>query len=185
MRVGFKITGNGEPISSALIAGTLLPPVLFTDKNGEAFAIAPVALAPATYLLNAVIIKRDQSLPIQDIAEEIENYYTIDITKKTVNRITLGTRIAGDGFYKIDMQPLRPEELIISEDDPMLMISNCLLCIYYDRIRSQCLVNGPLNPIPIKDPTTTTSRLYYPFFLPPSLDRLKRDLPRLTKAEKP
>ncbi len=180
MRVGFKILNGNIPVN-ATITGNIIPISISTDSNGEAFCIAPVSLSPARYLLDIIVKCSRTSLHITDIAEEIENYYTIDLSTKTWNKETLSGRIGGDGFYKIDDELLKPEELIVSNNDPMLKVSNCALCLYFNRLKSQCLVNGNLTqPIIISDSIHTTSRLYYPIFLPPSYNRIQRDLKRLT-----
>jgi len=179
MRVGFKILNGNIPVN-ATITGNLIPVSITTDNKGEAFAIAPVSLSPARYFLDIIVKCTRTSLHITDIAEEIENYYTIDLSTKTWNKETLSGRMGGDGFYKIDEELLKPDELIISNNDPMLKVSNCALCLYYNRLKSECFVNGRLTqPIPIKDSIHTTSRLYFPIFLPPSYQRIKRDLSRL------
>lgn len=183
MRVGFKILNGITPIK-ATITGNIIPVSIKADQNGEAFAIAPVSLSPAKYFLDIIITCPRTSLHITDIAEEIENFYTIDLRTKTYNKETLSGRISGDGFYKIDNELLKPEELIISNTDPMLKVSNCALCLYFNRIKKECFVNGNLTPtIPIKDEIHTTSRLYYPVFLPPSYQRIQRDLNRITKKD--
>lgn len=180
MRIGFKILNKNKPVN-ATITGNIIPVSISTDSNGEAFAIAPVALSPARYFLDIIVTCQKKSLHITDIADEIENYYTIDLSTKTWNRETLSGRIGGDGFYKIDDELLKPEELIVSNNDPMLKISNCALCLYFNRLKGICIVNGNLTPpIQIKDSIHTTSRLFYPVFLPPSYNRISRDLKRLT-----
>lgn len=183
MRVGFRITKGSTPINKATIVGNLTTPILITDTNGEAFSIAPMFISLAKYLLDVTITcRKGESVHIIDIADEISNYYKVDLQSKKWVRETLTPRIAGDGFHKIDSTPLNQSELIISKTDPMLIISNCGICFYYDRIRSVCLVNGNLTaPIPIKSLLITTSRLYYPLFLPPSEERIKRDNQRLQK----
>lgn len=182
MRVGFKILNGTIPVN-ATITGNIIPISISTDSNGEAFCIAPVSLSPARYFLDIIITCTRTSLHITDIAEEIENYYTIDLSTKTWNKETLSGRIRGDGFYKIDEKLLQPDELIVSNNDPMLKVSNCALCLYYNRLKGICFVNGNLTPpIQIKDSIHTTSRLYYPVFLPPSYQRLQRDLKRLTPS---
>lgn len=183
MRIGFKVLNGSTPVS-ATITGNIIPVSIATDINGEAFAIAPVALSPARYLLDVICTCPRTSLHITDIADEIENYYTIDLRTKTWKRETLSGRISGDGFYKIDNELLKPDELIISNTDPMLKVSNCALCLYFNRLKSMCMVNGNLTqPIQISDPIHTTSRLYYPVFLPPSYQRIQRDLKRLTSSQ--
>ena len=179
MRVGFKVLNGNVPVN-ATITGNIIPVSIKTDQNGEAFAIAPVALSPAKYFIDIVCTCKKTSLHISDIADEIENYYTIDLKTKTWNKETLSGRIAGDGYYRIDNELLKPEELIISKSDPMLKVSNCALCLYFNRLKSICFVNGNLTPpILIKDSIHTTSRLYFPVFLPPSYNRISRDLKRL------
>ena len=180
MRVGFKVTKRGIPLKDVSIVGNLIIPILITNSNGEAFSIAPIAISIAKYFLDVTITcRKGKSVHIIDTAEEISNYYTIDIIAKTWKKETLSTRIAGDGFYKVDKTLLNQSELIISKTDPMLTISNCSVCLYYNRIMSTCIVNGKVtSPIPIKDPLITTSRLYYPIFLPPSEERIKRDTSR-------
>lgn len=181
MRIGFKVLNGNIPVIATL-TGNIIPVSITTDNNGEAFAIAPVALSPARYLLDIICACKKTSIHITDISDEIENYYTIDLSTKTWSKETLSGRIGGDGFYKIDNQLLKPNELIISNTDPMLKVSNCALCLYFNRLKNICIVNGNLTaPIPIKDSIYTTSRLYYPIFLPPSYIRLQRDLKRLTK----
>lgn len=179
MRIGIKVT-NGNTAVNATITGNIIPVSIKTDQNGEAFAIAPVSLSPAKYFLDIIVTCPRTSLHITDIADEIENYYTIDMGTKTYTKETLSGRIAGDGFYQIDNELLKPEELITSNNDPMLKVSNCALCLYFNRIKKECFVNGNVTPtIPIKDEIHTTSRLYYPVFLPPSYQRIQRDLSRL------
>lgn len=183
MRVGFKILNGSIPVN-ATITGNILPVSISTDSNGEAFAIAPVALSPARYLLDVIVSCPKTSVHITDIADEIENYYTIDMSTKTWSKETLSGKIGGDGYYQIDNELLKPEELIISNNNPMLRISNCALCLYFNRLKSICIVNGNLTPpIKIKDSIHTTSRLYYPIFLPPSYTRMQRDLKRLTSSQ--
>ena len=180
MRVGFKVLNRNRPVN-ATITGNIIPVSINTDSNGEAFAIAPVALSPAKYFIDIVCTCKKIILHISDIADEIENYYTIDLKAKTWSKETLSGRIGGDGYYRIDERPLQPYELIISNNDPMLRVSNCALCLYFNRLKSICMVNGNLTPpILIKDPIHTTSRLYFPVFLPPSYNRISRDLKRLT-----
>lgn len=180
MRVGFKVTNRSLPVK-ANINGNIIPVSIQTDNNGEAFAIAPVSISPAKYILDVVCTCPKTSIRISDIADEIENYYTIDMNSKTWSKETLSGRIGGDGFYQIDSRILSPEELIISNNDPMLKVSNCSLCLYFNRLKNQCIVNGNLtSPIQINDPIHTTSRLYYPVFLPPSYNRIQRDLSRST-----
>ncbi len=181
MRVGFKVTKGSTPIKNASIIGNLITPILITDSNGEVFSIAPMFISLAKYLLDVTITcRKGESIHLLDIANEISNYYKVDLNTKMWGKETLSPRIAGDGFNKIDPTPLNQSELIISKTDPMLTISNCGICLYYDRIMSTCIVNGKLTlPIPIKNPLITTSRLYYPVFLPPSEERLKRDTQRL------
>lgn len=182
MRVGFKVLNGTIPVIKATITGNIIPVQINTDQNGEAFAIAPVALSPAKYLLDVVCTCPRTSVRITDIADEIENYYTIDQSKKTWIKETLSKRIGGDGFYKIDNEILKPEELIISNSDPMLKVSNCALCLYINRLKSLCIVNGNITPpIKIDDSIHTTCRLYYPVFLPPSYIRMQRDIQRLTQ----
>lgn len=182
MRIGFKVLDNEKPLEGAIILGNLLPPLMVTDGNGEAFGIAPFTPfflpTPALYQAIFVVMKNGKFLASGDIAPEVSNYYTIDLATQTRKREGLGTRIAGDGFWMVDMESLRREELIISDTDPMLKISNCALCMYLERFSSQCLVNGPRDPIPIEKPFQTTSRLYYPIFLPPAPARVNRDLSR-------
>ncbi len=183
MRVGFKVLNGIIPVN-ATITGNIIPVSIKTDQNGEAFAMAPVAISPARYFLDVVCTCPVTSIRITDIADEIENYYTIDMSTKTWRRETLSGRIGGDGFYKIDEELLKPEDLIISNTNPMLKVSNCALCLYFNRLKSTCVVNGNLTPpIPIKDSIHTTSRLYYPVFLPPSYQRIQRDLKRLVNSQ--
>lgn len=184
MRVGFKVVNRNIPVQ-ATITGNILPVAITTDSNGEAFAIAPISISPAKYFLDIVCTCPRTSIHITDIAEEIENYYTIDLRTKKWKKETLSGRIGGDGFYKIDNTLLKSNELIISNTDPMLRVSNCALCLYFNRIKSECVVNGNLTPpIPITNPIHTTSRLYYPAFLPPSYTRIQRDFSRLIKQDK-
>ena len=178
MRVGFKILKeNNIPVYNACIVGNIIPSYIYTDKNGEAFAIAPIFTSLAEYVLDIkVTCVRGVSVKLHDKAKEIENYYIINIKTKTWSKETLNTRIGGDGFYSIDTKILSPDELIISTSDPMLKVSNCELCLYFDRIKRSCIVNGNLTkPIPIKDSIHTTSRKYYPVFLIPSQKRLTLD----------
>lgn len=183
MRVGFKILNGIVPVQ-ATITGNIIPVSIRTDSNGEAFAIAPVALSPAKYIVDIICSCKKTTLHISDIADEIENYYTVDLKTKTWNKETLSGKIGGDGYYQIDNELLKPEELILSDSNPMLKISNCALCLYFNRLKGICFVNGNLtSPIPIKDSTHTTSRLFYPVFLPPSYQRLQRDLKRLTSSQ--
>ncbi len=182
MRVGFKILNRIKPVN-ATITGNIIPVSISTDVNGEAFAIAPVALSPAKYLVDVIIVCSKTTLKINDIADEIENYYTIDMKTKTWHKETLSGRIAGDGYYKIDEQLLQLNELIVSNTDPMLRVSNCALCLYFNRLKNMCVVNGNLAlPITIRDSIHTTCRLYFPVFLPPSYNRISRDIKRLTPS---
>lgn len=183
MRVGFKVLNVDKPVK-ATITGNIIPVSISTDSNGEAFAIAPVSISPAKYILDVVCTCPKTSIHISDIADEIENYYTIDMNTKTWSKETLSGRIGGDGFYTIDNELLKPEELIISNTDPMLKVSNCALCLYFNRLKNICIVNGNLTPpIKISDAIHTTSRLYYPVFLPPSYNRIQRDLKRSTPTQ--
>ena len=180
MRVCFKVLNRSIPVN-ATITGNIIPVSISTDSNGEAFAIAPVAISPAKYILDIVCTCKKTSLHISDIADEIENCYTIDLRTKTWSKETLSGRIGGDGYFKIDERLLQPNELIVSNTDPMLRVSNCALCLYFNRLKSICFVNGNLTPpILIKDSIHTTSRLYFPVFLPPSYNRISRDFKRLT-----
>lgn len=184
MRIGFKVLDRGAPVSKALIVGNLLPPVMTTDDEGEAFGIAPFGLLMLPALMpmyNAIfiVVKDGKFMASSDIAPETENYYTVDIGAQTRHRETLGGRIPGDGFFKVDMTPLDPNELQVIKGNAVLAISNCGLCAYLQRLKSQCLVNGPGRPIPIEEPLVTTCRVYTPFFLPPSPQRFSRDLSRL------
>lgn len=183
MRVGFKVLNGNVPVKATL-TGNIIPVSITTNDNGEAFAIAPVSISPAKYILDIICTCPKTSIRISDIADEIENYYTIDLNTKTWSKETLSGRIGGDGFYTIDNELLKPDELIISNTDPMLKVSNCVLCSYFNRLKSICVVNGNLTPpILIKDPIHTTSRLYYPVFLPPSYNRIQRDLNRQTHTQ--
>lgn len=186
MRVGFRVTDRGAPVEGALIVGNLVPPVMRTDANGEAFGVAPfgpLLLPPLPALYNAIflVVKDGKVMASSDIAPEVENMYSVDIGTQERTRETLGRRIPGDGFFQVDQEPLGPEELVVSETDPALRISNCGICLYFDRVASVCRVNGRLTPpIPIERPLVTTSRVYYPAFLPPSPQRISRDLARLS-----
>ena len=111
MRIGFKVLNGNRPVN-ATITGNIIPVSISTDSNGEAFAIAPVALSPAKYFIDIVCTCKKIILHISDIADEIENYYTIDLKAKTWSKETLSGRIAGDGYYQVDNELLGQEELI-------------------------------------------------------------------------
>lgn len=186
-RIGFRVTYHGEPVKDAIVSGNLFPvPFVTTNDNGEVFSIVPTFVSPGRYLVDVTVswpetnLYKGSSLRILDLADEINSYYKIDVEdgKWSVDRLT--GRIGGDGFYAVNQDILIPENLIISDNDSMLSISNCGICLYFDRIGSVCRVNGKLTePVLISQPFITTSPFYYPFFLSPSIERINRDVNRL------
>ncbi len=179
-RVGFKVTKGSIPIKDCSVIGNLLIPIAFTDSNGESFNIAPFFINLATYIVDVVITcKKGISVHIHEIIDEINSYYKVDISTGKWTREKLTSRIGGDGFYSINEGILKTNQLVTSPTDSMLNISNCSICLYYNRIRRTCIVNGDLTPeIPISQPSITTSPFYYPFFLLPSKQRIERDSKR-------
>lgn len=82
MKVKFKVLNGTAPVK-ATIVGTILPVSISTDSNGESFAIAPIIISPAKYLLDIVCFCKKVTLHISDIADEVKNYYIIDLKTKT------------------------------------------------------------------------------------------------------
>ncbi len=191
MRVGFKVTYNGCPLEGASVVPSLplttgfpfLPVQPATDRNGEWFGVAPLAVSPALYLLDVTVQGRGHQVRINGTFDEIENRFLVDLSRGTFTRERLGRRIPGDGYWELDQRLLRQEELIDVADDQVKFISSCATCQYFfppSFGTGFCVVNGLRTPaIPIESARDITCRLYYPFFLQPnSPQRLQRDLGR-------
>ena len=192
MRVGFQVTSNGRPVEGARIVPWLpltsgfpfFPALPVTDRKGEWFGVAPLAISPALYLMDVSVQGRGRQVRISGAFDEIENRFLVDLAAGTWRRERLGARIPGDGYWEPDPRLLREAELIDVSGDPVRAVSNCSTCVYLfppGAPRGQCLVNGiQTDPIPIEDAPNTSSRKYYPFFLHPvSLGRLALDARRL------
>lgn len=128
-------------LKTLIVAGNLFPsPILTTDDNGEIFSIVPTFVSPGKYLVDVTVswpetnLYKGSSLKVLDLADEINSYYKIDIesNKWSVERLT--SRIGGDGFYSVNQDILIPKNLIVSDKDSILHISNCGICLYFDRI---------------------------------------------------
>ena len=191
MRVGFKVTYNGRSVAGARIVPLLplttgfplFPASPVTDQNGEWFGIAPLALAPALYLLDVSVQAMGHEVRISGPFEEIENRFLVDLSRGTFSVERLGKRIPGDGYFEVGQALLREEELIDVTSDPVRFISSCATCQYYfppSFGTGFCVVNGLKTPaIPIESALNLTCEFYYPFFLQPnSPQRLQRDLAR-------
>ena len=191
MRVGFQVTYNGRPVAGARIVPRLplttgfplLPTVPATDAQGEWFGVAPLALAPALYLLDVTVQGLGHQVRISGPFEEIENRFLVDLSRGTFSVERLGERIPGDGYFQVGRALLREEELIDVTSDPVRFISNCATCQYYfppGFSAGFCVVNGLKTPaIPIKSALNITCEFYYPAFLQPNSPlRLQRDLAR-------
>lgn len=191
MRVGFKVTYGGRPLKGASIVPLLplttgfpfLPAQPETDSNGEWFGVVPLAVSPATYLMDVSVRGRGHEVRINGTFDEIESFFEVNLSDETFVRRRLGARIPGDGYFAVDEELLKPEELIDVTNDPVRFISACATCQYYFPPGfgiGFCVVNGLRTPaIPIKSAVNITCRLYYPTFLQPnSLPRLQRDISR-------
>ena len=191
MRVGFKVTYDGRPVEGASIVPLLpltsgfpfFPAQPVTDRQGEWFGISPLAISPARYLLDVTVHGMGHQVRINGPFEEIENRFLVDLSRGTFTTEQLGSRIPGDGYFALDQELLREEELIDVSDDPVKFISSCATCQYFFPPgfgRAFCVVNGLRTAaIPIPSALNITCRLYYPFFLQPnSPQRLQRDISR-------
>ena len=191
MRVGFKVTYNGRPLAGAKIVPLLplttgfpfFPAEPSSDSNGEWFGVAPLAIAPAVYLLDVTVQGMGREVRIRGTFEEIENRFLVDLSRGTFSVEKLGDRIPGDGYFEVGQALLREDELIDVTDDPVKFISSCATCQYFfppSFGTGFCVVNGLKTPaIPIESALNITCEFYYPFFLQPlSPQRLQRDLLR-------
>ncbi len=189
MRVGIKVLRNGRPAVGITLAPSLplatgfplLPAFPRTDANGEWFGIVPLAISPAVYLMDVVVDPEGSAVRINGGFDEIENQFFVDLNRRTVERLRLGTRIPGDGYFEVDTRLLQPKEVVNVSRDQVRFISNCATCMYFTfpgLATGFCAVNGLRTPaIPIPDARNNTCRLYYPYFLQPlSPQRLARDL---------
>ena len=196
MRVGFRVTRGGSPVGGARIrcrvpaclidisvdiAGIPVPTIVreaVTDENGEWFGVAPIAVAPALYYLDVDVTDGESTVRVRGLFREISNMIYVDLESGSFEARPLDQRIPGDGYNIVFDMLITEEDLIDVSGDPVRAVSRCSICLYYERLTSTCVVNGPRMLIPIADPENTTCPLYYPFFLPPSPVRLSRDLPR-------
>ncbi len=181
MRIGFLVTSNGKPVKGCSIIGNLLVPVTQTDDNGESFNVAPFFVSIAEYIVD-VNITCPEGTPVHifEIADEVSTYYKVDVVNGSWTKERLTTRIGGDGYYAVNEGILRKEDLVISDKDPSIPLSSCSTCLYLNKLLRLCYVNGKLTePISIEQPFITTSRFYWPLFLPPSTNRINRDVSRL------
>lgn len=191
MRIGFKVTWRGQPVEGAAIIPSLplttgfpfFPAAPVTDAQGEWFGVAPLAIAPAAYLLDVTVQGRGQGVRINGTFEEIENRFLVDLSEGTFRVEQLGTRIPGDGYFQVGQNLLKEEELIDVSRDPVKFISSCATCQYFfppSFGTGFCVVNGLKTPaIPIKSAVDITCRFFYPFYLQPlSPQRIQRDLSR-------
>ena len=189
MRIGIKVLRNGQPAVGVTLAPRLplatgfplMPAFPLTDANGEWFGVVPLAISPAVYLMDVVVDPEGSSIRINGGFDEIENQFFVDLDRGTVERVQLGTRIPGDGYFKVDTRLLLPKEVVNVSRDAVRFVSNCATCQYYlppGFATGFCAVNGLRTPaIPIPDARNNTCRLFYPFFLQPiSPQRLARDL---------
>lgn len=189
MRVGIKVLHNGRPAAGITLAPNLplttgfplIPAFPRTDAEGEWFGIVPVAISPAVYLMDVVVDPGGRAIRISGSFDEIENQFFVDLDRGAVERVRLGTRIPGDGYFAVDNRLLQPKEVVNVSRDQVRLISNCATCMYYlppGFGTGLCAVNGLRTPaIPIPDARNNSCRLYYPFFLQPiSPQRLARDL---------
>ena len=191
MRVGFLVLLSREPVAGARIRGIaplttgfpFVPTEGVTDARGEWFGIAPLAIGPANYVMDAVVEYEDHSVRIRGTFDEVENLFVVNLAASEWERQRLPERIPGDGYFEVDPALLRPEEVLDVTEDPVRAISNCVTCQYLfppGPLPSFCVVNGvETEAIPIPDPRNRTCKFYYPFFLfPNSPQRLLRDIGR-------
>lgn len=191
MRVGFRVTYQGQPVKGATIVPLLpmttgfpfFPAQPETDAKGEWFGVIPLTVSPANYLMDVSIRGMGHEVRISGAFDEIESYFLVNLSAGTFTRQRLGERIPGDGYFEVDQKLLRQEELIDVTADPVRFISACATCQYFFPPgfgTGFCVVNGLRTPaIPIKSALNITCRLYYPGFLQPnSPPRLQRDLAR-------
>lgn len=196
MRVGFQVNRSGIPVEGAEIRGTLttgfpfVPTVGITDVNGEWFGVAPIAVSPANYFMQATVIHGAAQLEIKGVFDEIENLFSVDLDAGQYTRERLSERIPGDSYWSPTPDFLSELDLIDLSGDPVRGVSSCGTCLYFVPLglpSGQCLVNGlQTSPIPIADAARTSSPWFYPFFLHPvSPQRLQRDLSRLSRGMPP
>ena len=196
--MGFKVVRWGEPVKGAEIISNVPLGLIdissmtrirvvrraVTDENGEWFGVAPLALAPALYYMDVTVREGGDSVRISGVFSEISNMVIVDLAKKEYTVEALSGRIPGDGYFRVDDTIITESDLIDVSDDPVKAVSRCSICLYFNRVSRTCVVNGRKGPkIRIEDPGNTTCQLYYPFFLPPSMQRLARDLQRGTPLE--
>ncbi len=116
MRVGIKVLRNrqqavGVPLVPNLPLTTgfpLIPAFPRTDANGQWFGVAPLAISPAVYAIDIVVDPEGGAIPISGSFDEIENQFFVDLNRRTVERLRLGDRIPGDGYFAVDTRLLLP-----------------------------------------------------------------------------
>ena len=138
MRVSFSVWHFRRPVAGARIRGILplttgIPFVLtegITDEKGEWFGVVPVAIGPAYYAMDVVVEYESRSVRISGLFDEIENLFIVDMNALSWERERLPERIPGDGYFEVDLDLLRPDEVLDVTDDAVRTISNCAICQY-------------------------------------------------------
>ena len=133
MRVGIKVLPNGQPAEGVALAPNLplttgfplIPASPRTAVNGEWFRVVPFVIAPSGYLMDVVVDPKGGAIRINGSFDEIENLFFVDLNRGTVERLRLGTRIPGDGYFEVDNRLLQPKEVVNVSRDQVRFISNC------------------------------------------------------------
>ncbi len=116
MRVGVKVVRNGQPAAGVTLVSNLplttgfplIPASPRTDVNGEWFGLVPLAISPAVYLMDVVVDPEGSAIRISGGCNKIESQFFADLNRRTVERVRLGTRIPGDGYFEVDNRLLLP-----------------------------------------------------------------------------
>ena len=98
MRVGFKATYGGRPVKGASIVPLLplttgfpfFPAQPETDSNGEWFGVVPLAVSPATYLMDVTVRGMGHEVRINGTFDEIESYFLVNLSEGTFTHQRLG-----------------------------------------------------------------------------------------------
>ena len=160
MRGGIKVLRNGQPAAGVALVpnlplatrSLLIPAYPRTDTNGEWFGVAPLAILSTAYLMDVVVDPEGVAIRINGGVDGICNQFFVDLNRRTVDRLRLGDRISGGGYFEVDNQLLLPKEVINVSRDQVRFISNCATC--------QCFVPPGLGTgfCAVNGLRTTTSR---------------------------
>ncbi len=116
MGVGIKVVRIGQPTAGVALVSNLplttgfplIPAFPRTDVKGEWFGVAPLAISPAVYVIDVVADPEGVAIRISGGFDEIETQLFVDLNRRTEERVRLGDRIPGVGYFEVDNRLLLP-----------------------------------------------------------------------------